>query len=69
MVEDWEKDFSGLEKLRTIKAVKLMGYLNASDEVGLRLEFKSISRDEYEIWTPKGRDLTEFWEELKLHGN
>jgi len=59
--EDWEKDFSGLEKLRTIKTSQLIIYLNAADESKIRMEFKKINRDEYEIWTPKNMDLTEFW--------
>lgn len=61
MTEDWEKDFSGLEKLRTIKANQLIIYLNAADESKIRIEFKKINRDEYEIWTPVNMDLTEFW--------
>lgn len=68
MTEDWEKDFSGLEKLVSIQKNKLIIYLESAAESNIRMEFKDNDPNTYEIWTPKGVDLTEFWEELKLHG-
>ncbi len=59
-IEDWEKDFTGLEKLREIKRSDLSLYKQAAEKIGMRLEFKGI-----EVWTPKDEDLTLFWKALK----
>ena len=65
MIEDWEKDFSGLEKLRTINKNQLTFYLDAAQTSGVGMEFKHVSEDKYEIWTPKGMSLSAFWNALK----
>jgi len=68
MVEDWEKDFSGLERLRGVKPEEAHGYTETAKKLGIRLEFKSISSGLSEIWVLPDEDLTFFWKELKANG-
>lgn len=68
VIEEWEKDFSGLEALQTIHVSDVPKYKKAALEVSMKIEFKKITVDEFEVWTPTGRDLTEFWLELEDNG-
>lgn len=63
--EDWEKDFSGLELLFEIHDHEVAGFSEAAKALKMKIEFKNINPGRPEVWTPKGRDLTDFWKKLE----
>ncbi len=65
--EDWEKDYSGLERLRTVKSEKVYAYVKTAKKLGIRLETKAINPGLYEVLVLPKEDLTFFWKELKAN--
>lgn len=63
--EDWEKDFTGLELLHEIYDHEVEAFSDTAKALDMRIEFKSIKPGRPEVWTPSGRDLTDFWDKLE----
>ncbi len=67
-IEDWEKDYTGLERLRSVKPAEVKTYIKTAKKLGIRLESRAINPELYEILVLPREDLTFFWKELKANG-
>ena len=66
-MENWEKDFHGLEPcLEKFKPGEANKIKMACEACGFKFQIKKIAGGQLELYTPAGRDLTDFWEEFGI---
>ena len=59
--EEWEKDFTGLEKWLTVSVSQLDKYIAAAELSDVRLESKKLNDRIAELWVVPDCDKEEFW--------
>jgi hypothetical protein len=64
MIEDWEKDFTGLNKLSSILPSQVRIYKEAAAASNMRMATKNADRGMVEVWT-EDKDHELFWAKIK----
>ena len=64
-IEDWEKDFTGLEHwlLTDIETAKI--FTGTAKILNIRMEYKTVSAHSAELWVGEDEDLDELWNKLE----